>query len=228
MTLDTRVYIIGEIDAMDVFKRCNELLKAPESVKTTTKQTGRWNKGQEIIESTDPWITFNHPAQGLPALMDVRYRKDGPLRTAEQHAAHEEFCNIPGNDYYHEDEGDCDGEHTSRPACWMEVSFDTAYSYRGERDEGCGELHANLLRELGNWLTASGVDWKWRNEFTGEVWDRFSHLEDLVGSGESANRWLNTDVIPAILAHTAAQGEKPEDVRPTDLGVEAITSEVSP
>lgn len=221
MTLDTRVYIIGEVDPMEVFAFCNTLLKAPESVKTTTKQTGRWNKGQEIIESTDPWITFNHPAQGLPALMDVRYRKDGPLRTLEQHRAHEEFCNVPGNDYYNADTDLCDGEHVSRPACWMEVSFDTAYSYRGPRDEGCGELHERLLRELGEWLAAAGLAWKWRNEFTGEVWDGFGNLKDLVRGSGSARLWFNTEALPAIKAHIEAEGRAMTDPV-SDLGIEAV------
>src|SRR5690242_14095966 len=60
----------------------------------------------------------------------------------------------------------------------MEVSFDTAYGYRGP-EGGCGDLHARLVRELGAWLDGRRVRWSWLNEWTGEVHEGYEGLSEL-------------------------------------------------
>jgi len=62
----------------------------------------------------------------------------------------------------------------------MEVSFDTAYGYSGP-EGGCGDLHARLVRGLGEWLDGKGVRWSWLNEWTSEVHEGYERLTELGG-----------------------------------------------
>ncbi len=120
------------------------------------------------------WRAGNEAGQGLCALLDVFFRPEGPLR-----------------EQVDEDYG---------PACWLEVSFDTAYGYAGENGEDCGRLHARLVAELGAWLDGLGVAWLWQNEFTGEIHEGYDRLPDLAGGGEDARDWFSWVVRPAIEA----------------------------
>jgi hypothetical protein len=131
----------------------------------------------------------NQLGQGLPAILDITYRADGPLATPEQAAACTEDCE-PDDDY-----------HYHPRACWADVDFDTAYGYRDARGWGCGDLHAALVAEVGNWLDERGVRWEWRNEFTSDVHGgdtRYERLLDLVRGGDEAVNWFRTSVLPAI------------------------------
>jgi hypothetical protein len=83
----------------------------------------------------------------------------------------------------------------------MYVDFDTAYSYTDSYG-GCGALHARLLFDLGGWLDEQGIQWAWRNEFTGDVHigDKYERLYDLVEGGQEAVRWFKGTVEPVIAA----------------------------
>lgn len=118
------------------------------------------------------WTVGNRVNQGLSALLYVSFRPDGPLR--------------PSAD---EDYG---------PACWLDLSFDTGYAYAGPEGEDCGRLHARLVAELGSWLDGQGIAWQWKNEFTGEVFDRYDRLQDLAGGGEATREWFSWVVRPLI------------------------------
>lgn len=205
MTLSTNVYILDSIDAEEVFVFCQGMLtKYDEDRRTPERQ--RRSEGTSDWRGAESRRISNEIGQGLPAILDIGYRVDGPLLTAEQSAAHDlDGCNVPESEYYEADRPLCDGSrHT--PAHWLDVDFDTAYGARFENGMRCGDLHAALVAELGEWLTGRGIRWMWRNEFTGEVHDDPKKLIELVRGGFEATAWYQTTALPAILGHMASGG----------------------
>jgi hypothetical protein len=199
MTLDTRIFVLDKVDPHEVFRFCRELLGATERHTFTDNQDNTYSNGEWAVRSGNPWTISNDPGQGLPAWLMLYYRPDTPLRTPEQAAAHDEDCNLPENSIYVEEWGPCDGKHHRR-ACWLTVSFDTAYGYRDDRGYGCGDLHAEYVSRLGKWLDELGVRWEWENEFTGEVHTGYSELIQLASGGFEASAWFRTSVMPVIVA----------------------------
>ena len=187
MTLDTHVYVLDPVDHRALFAKCNSLIGATEGTRSTDEQDTDWRDGEHVAVPGNPWTIANEPDQGLKAWLMIHYRPDGPLHPETSHW------------------DDCD------PACdylphltprYLEVSFDTAYGYRG-REGGVGDLHAWLVLETGRWLNERGVRWQWRNEFTGDVFDGADGLESLCTLGAEASAWMREKVLPAILAHAA-------------------------
>lgn len=199
MTLDTRVFILDEVDPHEVFRFCRDLLGATDQHKFTDEQDSTYSNREWAVRPDSPWTVRNDPGQGLPAWLMLHYRPDAALRTPEQAAEHDEDCNLPGNSIYVEEWGPCDGSGHRR-ACWLNVSFDTAYGYSDERGYGCGDLHAEYVSRLGQWLDAKGVRWEWENEFTGEIHTGYSRLVELASGGFEASAWFRTTVRPAIQA----------------------------
>ena len=175
MTLSTYVYVKDKVDHRALFTKCNQLIGADEGVK--------------FREDDDSIV--NEPDQGLCAWLLIHYGTDAPYVTTAHAAAHDEYCE-PG----------CDGGGHYERACWAKVNFDTAYSYHGP-DGGCGDLHARLVAELGKWMDDQGIDWEWRNEFTGEVHQRYDGLTELGDGGAEATDWFRNVAGPAIAAHIA-------------------------
>lgn len=204
MTLDSRIFVLDEVDPRDVFNFCRNLIGATDRHTFTDEQDKTWRKGESFVEPENPWTISNDPGQGLPAWLMLYYRPDAPLRTPEQAAEHDEDCNLPENAVYVAEWGPCGGKHHRR-ACWLTVSFDTAYSYTDERGYGCGDLHAEYIAKLGQWLDAKGVRWEWQNEFTGEVHTGYSDLIRLASGGFEATAWFKTTVLPAIAAEGGAR-----------------------
>lgn len=186
MTLDTRVQVRGQIDYREVWLKCNQLIGAHEGIKFTDEPVPEWKDGERKSGPEDgEWFIWNDLGQGLCALLDIHYRKDAPLVAPGQHGS---YC-----------DGEADG--CSEPCgipCWLEISFDTAYSYRGENDEGCGDLHARLVALLGRWLDSKGIRWSWTNEFTGDTHWGFEGLTELGGGGAKASTWFREIVAPAL------------------------------
>jgi hypothetical protein len=177
VTLSTYVYVKDRVDHRAMFTRCNQLIGADE--------------GTKFREDDDS--IHNLPDQGLCAWLLIYHGHGEPHTTPEAAARHDEDC-----------EPDCDGDHYDR-ACWARVNFDTTYSYSGP-DGGCGDLHARLVAELGAWLDERGIDWEWRNEFTGQVHQRYDGLTELGGGGAEASDWFRNIARPAIMAHIAQNG----------------------
>lgn len=197
MTLDTRVYVTDNTDLRELFTKCQELLGAYDEDR----------RGPDRQRSKHyPTSLDNEPMQNLPAWLMVHHGGERPYRTAEELVEHDEDCNLPDSEYFDEDEPVCDGTsgyvHRKQP-CWYEVSFDTAYGYKGPDGMGCGDLHARIVAELGAWLDAKGVRWKWRNEFTGEIHEGYESLIQLASGGFEATAWFRTMVVPAINARMA-------------------------
>lgn len=190
MTLDTRILVLDQVDAKELFAYCRELLGCTD---------------QHEFSDRDGCLS-NRPGQGLPAWLMLYHGNGAPLRTAEQHAAHDTDCNLPGNEYYDADEDHCDGTHAYRRACWADISFDTSYGYSDQRGFGCGDLHAEYVAKVGQWLDAKGIRWEWVNEFTGEIHTGYGQLTQLGRGGFEASAWFKNTVMPAIAADLAAKG----------------------
>ncbi|MFD6770635.1 hypothetical protein ACFWC6_30930 [Micromonospora chalcea] len=181
MTLDTRIYVIGEVDHRELFTHCQTLLgKYDEAGRGPDQQ--RWDDNGKCIS--------NEPMQNLPGWLMVYHGNGSAYRTPEQAAEH-------GNWDCDGDFGPCNKTEHNVP-CWLEVSIDTAYGYRGPEGMGCGDLHARFVAELGLWLDARQVDWKWRNEFTGDVHEGYESLIGLASGGFEATAWFQTTVLPVL------------------------------
>lgn len=189
MTLSTNVYVLDRVNHLEVFRLCQSLLTPYDTDRRGPEQQQWSNESTSAWRGDGAWCISNAIGQGLPAILDITYRPDGPLRTPEQVAECDEDC-----------DPDCDKDHYRR-ACWLDIDFDTSYGAEFGGNMGCGDLHATLVAELGKWLDGRGVRWEWRNEFTGEIHggsDRFERLIDLVSDGFAATAWLQTMVLPAI------------------------------
>ncbi len=199
MTLSTDIYVLDEVEPTELFRFCQGLLAKYDEQKRpaeaqfwAAKQDSTWRDGKSFVEPGNPWSLDNEPFQDLPAWLMMGYRPGAPLRTPEQ-AAECDDCE-PG----------CDKQHYYR-ACWVNIDFDTAYGYRDSEGRGCGDLHALLVAEVGQWCDQRGVRWEWRNEYSGEVHggeDKYEKLIDLVSSGFAASAWFRTSAMPAIAAMT--------------------------
>lgn len=183
MTLDTRIFIRGEVDTPQLFGFCNSLISGG--------RTG-------IRSCTEEDMLSNEPCQGLDAWLMLHQAGWGHAWLVPE-GGHYRYCSP--EDY---EEGDGDPHDRCFPT-FCEVSFDTAYSYQGPDGEGCGELHARLVTQLGQWLDAQGILWSWQNEFTGEVFERYEGLGELGGPGAQARAWFRDTVVPYIESVTGAE-----------------------
>ena len=139
------------------------------------------------LTSHDPGTMANRPGHGLPAWLMLHYGVDGPLRPDV------EYCDC-GDDYA------CEPRCSKDPA-YLEIMFDTAYSYSDPQGRGCGDLHACYVAKLGRWLDEHGATWAWKNEFMGEIHGghkRYARLVDLMKGGADATAWFENTVRPAI------------------------------
>lgn len=171
MTLNTHIYAHGRADHREVFAKGNQLIGAHEGIR---------------FRDSDGTI-MNEPDQGLPGWLMVEYRDGAPLRTEDDAALCDTYC-----------DPDCDGEYHD-VACYLEISLDTAYSYK-DKLGGCGDMHARFVAALGAWLDGKGIRWSWKNEFTGEVHDGADGLGELGTGGAKASAWMAGTVLPAIAA----------------------------
>lgn len=170
MTLNTEIYVLDEIDPHKVFKFCNELMGAENPIWTETFD--EW--------TSNPIISLdNSPGQGFPAWLMSNYRKTGPLYKTDQ--------------YDQDDEGS--EKYLLTPACYMELSFDTAYGYRDSYG-GCTELHGRYIVALNEWLKLQNVKMAWKNEFDGTIHQGNDGLEDFFSGGDRANEWFTESVLP--------------------------------
>lgn len=205
MTLNTDVYVLDRINPDEVFSQCLHILakydsegRSPSEMATEREQDSTWRDGAHTVDPENPWTLETTCGQGLPAWTRLHYRPGVALRTAEESAAHDEDCTLPGRAWWTEGESEaCDGKW-HKPASWLSVDFDTAYSYR-DHGLSCGDLHALIVAELGEWLDARGVRWLWQNEYTGEVHDSAEKLIELTTGAIESSAWFYTAVLPAIL-----------------------------
>lgn len=205
MTLDTRVFALDQVNVAELFAEGQRLLSLYDDDRRGSDRQVSYNKEDSWHAGT--WTMANKLGQGLPAILDISYRDGAPLRTAEQAASHAEYehCNHPDNARWFRPEDEVCDKTEHKPACWAEISLDTAYGYKSA-GMGCGELHAILVAQLGAWLTAQGVRWRWENEFTSEIHEGPARLGDLISGGAAATDWFRSSALPAIIAQATAAG----------------------
>lgn len=174
MTLDTRIFILDPVDPQEVFDFCNGLLGAKNP--RFKEGPSDWDTDKEVIHLD------NEPGQGFPAWLMTKYRAEGTPLYSEDMTKRDS-----DPEYY--DEEDEDGKDLYRPACFMELSFDTAYGYQDEFG-GCTTLHARYIVDLYNFLLEKGVRIKWQDEFTGDIHDGIHGIEDFLGGGDEAQEWF--------------------------------------
>jgi hypothetical protein len=202
MTLNTSIAIGKPTDVREVFMFCRKLLGCAEDVPFEQGVCGDHRQGQKQI--------MNPCGIGLPAWLWVYYGADGPMTHV-----HDDLCPVQAGPYTSRYTGktwEITQEEVDEHARWVagdptengwsaiEVTFDTAYGYRGKGGESCSDLHARLVTALGSWLDAKGLPWKWQNEYTGEWHDRFDQL-DTFGNAHldtGAEMWFECMVKPAI------------------------------
>jgi hypothetical protein len=189
VTLKTSFFITDELSYKPVWVKCNQLVRAHEGIEFTHGPMTVYVDGKETPDPTGLMWLWNHPGQGLDALLDLRYREGRkPIKT--DRTEHDEYCN---------DDGDCTGQYHD-PAHYIEVTFDTPYSGNGPNGEGCAELHARYIVTLGQWLDGLKIGWAWENEFTGELHTGYDALGEFARQGGSASNWFRNTVLPKIVS----------------------------
>ena len=188
MTLDTRIFILDPVDPKEVFDFCNGLLGAKNP--RFKEGPSDWDDDKEVIHLD------NEPGQGFPAWLMTKYRAEGkPLRDKDM-TRHD----LDPDEYAEDDEY---GKEVYKPACFMEISFDTAYGYQDEYG-GCSTLHARYIVDLHAFLLAKGVRIKWQDEFSGDIHNGIHGIEEFLGGGDKAMAWFKEvlTVLPEILNKT--------------------------
>lgn len=204
MTLSTMVAIGKPYNVREVFDFCRRLLDTPDGT-PVREGTGYLNPQTKQLG--------NPMGIGLVALLDVTYGADGPM--VHQH---DKWCSTELGGEYNTSQEDID-EHARHIANdptengWaaIVVDFDTPYGYRGEGGETCSDVHARLVTALGKWLDERNLPWKWKNEYTGEWFDRYDQL-DAFGDAHrmtGADEWFRTTVMPAILGNPRVKEGRP-------------------
>jgi len=175
MTLSTNVYILDKVDPQEVFDYCNNHLLHAKNPKTSILDP-KWEKDEDVTGLE------NEPGQGIPAWLITKFRKSGEMLYPKD---------LTQNEYFGEDEESAWGSRLYVPACYMDLDFDTSYSYRSALGD-CNALHAFFILSLYNWLKGKGVRIKWKNEYTGEIFDGLDGLSEFFHAGSEAQEWFRT------------------------------------
>lgn len=173
MTLHTRV-ALHTGSPREVFEMLRSLIGTKPDTPVITEVNNSWRgPGQR-------WFA-NPIGIGLPGILNVSYEADGPMLSIPDDTWDED------NRAYYETDPTCNG--------WaaLEASLDTGYGYQADNGAGCSDLHAWFVAALGDWADAHGIDWQWRNEFTG-AWHLTDRREALVAFGNAALGALPNDV----------------------------------
>lgn len=191
MTLNTQVWLKGPIDSEEAFTLALDAICQAAERPQDAKSAKVFREPNQIS---------TRAGQGLPAWLWLdRDPNGGALYTDDQ--------------YDTNDVGSPDRPYLTNFACAVSFSWDTAYSSRegANGDVDCDLLHARALVYVHGHLPP-GVTLKWRNEYTGDVFDGVDGLESLIESGADAQNWFWTVAAPVIAAHLGR--DAPEGVRP--------------
>lgn len=207
MTLNTCVYIRGPIDGPTAFDL------ALRAILTVDGSLDRYDTARVVHDSkgslpewvqaqldADPSANVEYwrrrddrfrttPGQGLPGSVDCYYMADGtPLEPV---------------DMYERDADEGDDACLLRPACQVEVSWDTVYGYSRHHVQGASGLHAAAIVWLHENLP-DGCSLVWQNEFTGGFHEGLDGLTSLAGASVVDPRaWLHNVVLPATTSEAA-------------------------
>lgn len=201
MTLDTHFIILDVVDPFEVFTFTRNVVGGGAELSTAQWEL-RPPHSSEVVRN----YPLNHeiamkPGQGFDAWIILHHREGEVLHY----------------DHYEEDEETGEfrewlGDHPR--GARVEISLDTTYGYRDGQGRGCGDLHADYVRALGQWCEERGWSYSWQNEFTGEWHDDWRvAAKELGASGRDMESWFYGSVVPAFdqLGVTTTFGGKVED-----------------
>lgn len=193
MTLTTYLYVMDPIDPVEVFAKAVDLLGPrpdgqpiviitnPLPTELVLDKYGweeRWAPGSLSIET----------GQRLPAWLELQHGANAPLRTEPE-------MGVDGEDM----------DRLTHPASWLDLMWDTTYSYRDNEGRDCTTLHAHYLREMGAWLDSRQIAWGWRDEYSGEVHAGVEGLTRFMHHGDQAQGTFDA----LISKLTTLMNEKP-------------------
>jgi hypothetical protein len=166
MTVTTHVRVVEPTPVKPIFDYARRLLGAE---KAAFEQSKHW--------ALNNLVYANSIDQGYAASLWVSYGPDGPLDTDPCEDLEEGLR--PGQ------------EHPPRRS--IQISFDTApLNYYPDNGASPSDLHAWLIREIGQWLSDRNLTWWW---YQIGVWTK----------GPAARSWLG-DADRGALSHTAESG----------------------
>jgi len=171
MTLNTSVLILDPTDRDELYEFVNGLLVL----------SSEFDSDFVPEKSVTEFGIGNHLGQGLPAILDIDAHADGKTMITPEHS---DYC-----------EDDC--EHWScTTSRYAEISFDTAYGYRGPAGENCNTLHMSYILNIAEWAKERNLRVMWSNEYTGELHspDDTAAIVKFLGSGDDAMKWFNDTV----------------------------------
>ena len=188
MTLNTAIFLDGahgRTVAREVYDFFNTLLGPRQDGRPTA-----------MHDEQMPWVSDgvrsfgNQLGQGLPAILEVSFRDNAPLATAEQATEHTEDCE------WDIKEGiSCAWNHPV--ACGILTTLDTAYGY-SDAYGGCSVLHARYIVDFyNNFVLPRGLSMRWKNEYSGKINEGINGIEEFLDGGDEAYEWF-TDVMKKI------------------------------
>ncbi|MBF4603724.1 hypothetical protein [Curtobacterium sp. VKM Ac-2884] len=186
MTLNTRVRIKSPVNARALHDWANqELLKVK-------------NPQFDVRETS----IANAPGQGFAAWLITEHNGGKPFEFQPS---------LPvGSDFWNEFPDELANERAhfdAEPGGYVDLTFDTAYSFRDDRGRGCADLHADYIVRTAAHAAELGVQIAWNNEFTGQWHDGIDGLDQFAGNGVDAQRWFFGTALPAIAAQVAKGGQ---------------------
>ena len=185
MTLSTLIAIGNPYPVREIFDFARSLIGTPEGTEVDTGPNRSETNGIR-------WIG-NPCGIGLPAWLVVEYGIDGPFPLHE----HDRFCSVELGGEWNTTQESIDYHAADIAADPQENGWAATVVDNGE---SCSNLHARLVFELGQWLDAKGLPWKWHNEYTGEWFDRYDGLESFgdFHRASGVDEWFRNRVLPAI------------------------------
>jgi hypothetical protein len=125
-----------------------------------------------ITEPADPRLVFLHgrALAGVPAewAFDVSHDHWGTRvgsRSGCATALAATWVNHNDGELLVQDEEDLG------PAGYVDFAYDTPYGFRDDQGRGCDQLHRDLVARFGAWLTAQGLPWWARDEYSGRWYE---------------------------------------------------------
>lgn len=190
MTLDTRMRIHEQCDARELFDFCRLLL-------------GPSDGGKAPLDSNftdEPNRLCNRLGQGYSAILEVEF----DLATAPKSEWEKCYCEEDQEDAI-EPDPDYKCSQCRKPDAYLEISWDTAYGYKGPNGEQCGDLHAAYIVSVAKWCDERGLTYSWHNEFNGDWCPGLENLNSLSKGGVEATAWFTSIALPAILSDISAK-----------------------
>lgn len=199
MTLDTTIYVLGPVDAEELFAWGNENLIRPDHEPKVIRHV----PGDQFYGDVK-YIDYkvgNRIGQGFDAIFEISHMNGEAIDPKVDYLA--------GLDGEEPDEDEL-AYYSKMPIHYAEIGFDTSYGYSQISENGltigCSALHSAYIAMLAAHLNAQGIDIEWVNEFTGDHYRNTDGLATLMQSGADAEDWFQNLALPAIKAHVESEG----------------------